>query len=281
MKNELTFLNFADEDERRLISRAFESAEKNSEHEFCLPLFLNLREQKLLKSALASSTSFPFTFFGGYKDAERCVLIIFPEYLMYTELLEPGYIDCADEKILKLCSTIAKEAVLTVKISCSKFEKLTHRDYMGAILALGTERSAIGDIVLTSDNEAYVIASAKIAEFILNTLTSVGRTRVCCEFVKDTQNISLFKKTSEHICVSSSLRFDCVVSAITGVSRDKSKTLINTGHAELNFYSKASPDDSIENGDIISVRGYGKYKIADTNAKTSKGKYRLTVLKYI
>ena len=120
-----------------------------------------------------------------------------------------------------------------------------------------------------------------LAQFIFDILTSVGRTPVKVKLCDKNTAVNLKHNTVSSQVVASSLRFDCVVSAITGISREKSKTLINQGLAELNYYSKASPDDAVADGDIISVRGHGKYKIADTNATTSKGKSRITVLKYI
>lgn len=281
MKKELSFLNFADEAERRLVSRVLETAEKNAEREFCLPLFLNLREQSLVKTALCSVSSFCFTFYGGYRDSERRVLILFPEYLMFTALLEPGLVSSDTDDVEKLCREISKDTISAVKIKCSEFEKLSHRDCMGAVLALGTQRSSVGDIVVAGDHEAYVFASAKIAEFIADNLQTVGKAAVSAEKINIDGNLFLRRKTSEAVYVSSSLRFDCVISAVTGISRDKSKSLITSGNAELNYYSKASPDETVNEGDIISVRGYGKYKIADAQTKTAKGKIRLTVLKYI
>lgn len=281
MKKSLSFLNFADDNEKRLVSRVLESAEKNGECEYVLPLFLNLREQKMVRDALPSVFSSAFTFFGGFKTGERRVLVLFPEYIMFTSLLEPGYVSADSEDIRRLCLDATEGILCALRIKCSEFEKLTHRDYMGALLALGIERSTLGDIVLASPHEAYVIATAKIGEFICDSLTSVGRASVSCELVRDYSKLGLSHATSESVCVATSLRLDCVISAITGISREKSKALVSAGQAELNYYSKASPDDTVNDGDVISVRGYGKYKIADTSAKTSKGKNRLTVLKYI
>ncbi|MGL5085724.1 MAG: YlmH/Sll1252 family protein, partial [Clostridium sp.] len=46
--------------------------------------------------------------------------------------------------------------IVMLKIeNCSSFNKLTHRDFLGAILSLGIEREKIGDIVI-EDKSAYV-----------------------------------------------------------------------------------------------------------------------------
>lgn len=281
MSKNLSFLNFANEDEKRVVSHALELAERSRDSQTRVSSFLNIREQKLVKTALMSDGSFCFSFFGGFKGAERRVLVCFPEYIMYSMLLEPGCIDSDDAEIFELCRENCSDSISLLHITCSDFVKLTHRDYMGAILSLGIERGAVGDIVPMGEHEAYVFAAAKMAQFIADNLTSVGRTPVMTELCPTQTNLQLRHNTVQSQAVSTSLRFDCVVSAITGISREKSKAVIKQGLAQLNYYSNASPDDTVSSGDIISVRGYGKYKIADTNDTTSKGKSRITVLKYI
>ena len=281
MNKNLTFLNFADDDERRIVLSALELAERSKNQDAVISSFLNMREQKLVKTALLSDGSFCFTFFGGYRDAERAVLLCFPEYLAYSMMLEPGYIELNGDELFSYCRENTRDLVSLVHISCSDFVKLTHRDYMGAILALGIERSTIGDIIVNSEHDAFVFLLSKIADYVCFNLQTVGRTPVKAVICNDYSGLKIKQNTTESSYVATSLRFDCVVSSITGISRDKSKTMIKQGLCELNYYSKASPDDSVTDGDIISVRGYGKYRIADTSGVTSKGKSRITVLKYI
>ena len=281
MNKNFSFLNFADDDEKRTVLSALELAEKSKNQDAVISSFLNIREQKLVKTALLSDGSFCFTFFGGYREAERAVLLCFPEYLAYSMMLEPGYIDSKDDGLFSYCRENTAGLITLVHISCSDFVKLTHRDYMGSILSLGIDRSVVGDIIVNSEHDAYVFLLSKIADYVCFNLKSVGRTPVRVTICNDYAHLRIKQNTSESSYVATSLRFDCVVSSITGISRDKSKTMIKQGNCELNYYSKASPDDTVTDGDIISVRGYGKYKIADTSGVTSKGKSRITVLKYI
>lgn len=282
MNKDLSFIGLANDDEKRIVTRALELARRSRDSSTRVSSFLNIREQKLIKTALLSDGSFCFTFYGGFPDAERRVLICFPEYIMYSMMLSPGHIDVDhDAQLEQLCRESVGDNIKLLRISCSEHVKLTHRDYMGAVLSLGLERSAIGDILPDGEHSAYIFATTTVATLIHDTLTSVGRTPVSVEFCKNDTSVHLKHETAESQAVASSLRFDCVISAITGVSREKAKLIIKQGHAELNYFSQASPDDSVGDGDIISVRGYGKYKLADTKGVTSKGKARITVLKYI
>ena len=60
--------------------------------------------------------------------------------------------------------------------------KLSHRDFLGAILNLGIERDMVGDIFV-SDSEAYIIICEDVLSLILAELDSVGRTTVKTELV--------------------------------------------------------------------------------------------------
>ena len=280
MRNDLSFLNFSDDEERRTVAHALDLAYRAIDSSVCSSAFLNVREQNLVKTALESDGSFCFSFYGGYPDFERGILLCFPEYMTYTHFMNSGFIP-ADQDNLPIISDQASNFITLLKVSCSSFTNLTHRDYMGAMLGLGIERSSIGDIVVNNEHESFVFVAAKMAQFIISELKTVGRTpvkvseRPLSEAVKIKQNLRIFDS------VSTSLRLDCVVSSITGISRDKAKSMIISGLVEHNYFARSKPDTEISQSDIISVRGYGKFRIIATDSKTSKGKYRLKAAKYI
>ena len=90
--------------------------------------FLNLNEQNLIKMERFPGVSVEF--YGGYDHAERVIAAFHPPTVDY-EWTYP--ISC-----------------LRIEARSAKFsEKLTHRDYLGAILNLGVDRSVIGVAVLS------------------------------------------------------------------------------------------------------------------------------------
>ena len=280
MRKDLSFLNFSDDEERRTVSHALDLAYRAIDSDVCASAFLNVREQNLVKTALESDGSFCFSFYGGYPEFERGILLCLPEYMAYASFMSSGYIP-PERDNLPVISDISTDYITLLKISCSTFTSLTHRDYMGALLSLGIERSSVGDIVVNGDHEAFVFVSSKMSTFIVNELKEVGRTPVkiaqksLSEAIKIKQNLRTFDT------VSTSLRLDCVVSSLTGMSRDKAKSMVSSGLVEHNYYSKSKPDSEINPSDIISVRGWGKYRIISTDTKTAKGKFRLKAAKYI
>ncbi len=280
MHKDLSFLNFSDDGERRTVSHALDLAYRAIDSDVCASAFLNVREQNLVKTALESDGSFCFTFFGGYPDFERGILMCFPEYMSYTNFMASGYISPDGDNYHEI-SNLSGDFISLLKISCSSFTSLTHRDYMGALLSLGIERSSIGDISVSGDHEAYVFVLSKISDFVSNELKSVGRTPVKVSIRNISEAVKIKQNLRPFDTVSTSLRLDCVVSSVTGISRDKSKSMISSGLVEHNYLARPKTDADVSASDIISVRGYGKYRILSTDTKTTKGKYRLKVAKYI
>ena len=92
-------------------------------------------------------------FFGGYFAAQRKQIFLLPEYIAFSEDKEAMLEDEFDSSVRAL------------KIVGSGFRNLSHRDYLGSILALGIERSTIGDICLINDNSAIVFCCAEIEDF--------------------------------------------------------------------------------------------------------------------
>lgn len=119
--------------------------------------------------------------FGGYKGAERKCVFIFPDY--FCDIIE----DMSDYESVLLCAGEELTAsVLALKISGSGYRKLSHRDYLGAILNLGIERDAIGDICPMDDFSAVVFATPAVARLLLTSCDTVGADKVkISEFVPD------------------------------------------------------------------------------------------------
>ena len=102
--------------------------------------FLDENEQVILKK----EGLFGAMLFGGYEDAERCILGAFPDWQEPTSGEFPI-------KVLKITKKYDKE--------------LSHRNYLGTILSLGLRRDKIGDI-LVDEKVAYVFVASDIADFI-------------------------------------------------------------------------------------------------------------------
>ena len=213
-------------------------------------------------------------FYGGYNDAERKCLFFLPEY--YESMLSAenrGYNEALVPEI--------RETVTAVSIKGSGYKTLSHRDYLGALLNMGIERSAIGDICVTGEHEAVVFALPRVAELILSLCERIGADKVKVSKLDINADFTYERKTKSISDTVASDRADCVIAALAGESREKAKAIINSGLVERNYSQCTKSDERISNGDVISIRGTGKFVICDITEETKKGRIRLSAKKFI
>ncbi len=182
------------------------------------------------------------------------------------------------------CPAATCMGLKAVAVSGSGYAELNHRSYMGAVLALGLSRDTVGDIIVKNDHEAIIITARAAAELLLSqppVLNYVGKDKVSLKEIKLDDDFAPCKKYSQESISVSSLRIDAVVSALTGMSREKVKKAVSGGEVILNCLPAESFDAKVSLGDIVSVRRYGKFRISDFSGKTKRGRLRLLVLKYI
>lgn len=88
-------------------------------------------------------------------------------------------------------------------------------------------------------------------------------------------------KTEEKSYTVSSLRLDAVSGGAFNLARGKIQSLIEGEKVFLNFITELSPSKNVTEGDMISVRGYGRVKVLSINGRTKKDRISITVLKYV
>ncbi|MBR3967433.1 MAG: hypothetical protein IKJ91_10220 [Clostridia bacterium] len=214
--------------------------------------------------------------YGGYKDAERKCAFFLPEF--YSDIIE----DIDDfENVFSVLEGELSEAVKAVKIKGSGYRKLSHRDFLGALLNMGIERSAIGDLCITEDNTCVLFANASVASLVLTGCERIGSDKVKTEEIPLSGNFSFERKTKPISDTVASDRLDCVVSALSSESREKAKTLILSGLVECNYSVSERTDLRVLEGDTVTIRGTGKFIIDSITEETKKGRIRLAARKYI
>ena len=212
--------------------------------------FLTEREQQLAKYT-AEASGADCSFWGGYDAAVRR-MFSFPT-------AEP------EDFPLEAATFFYREK-----------DKLTHRDFLGSLMSLGVKRDQIGDILVTDG--AAVIFVSRTAAPLLGEIEKVGRVGVrqragiCTDLPQqEFDEISV-------ICASN--RIDAVIAAICGLSREKAAALVKAGFAVINGVQCSSVSENIDEGDIFSVKGYGKYIFDGVGNTTKKGKNHIFVKKY-
>ncbi|MDW8799617.1 YlmH/Sll1252 family protein [Clostridium sp. A1-XYC3] len=171
--------------------------------------------------------------------------------------------------------------VSLIKITCnSKFNKVEHKDYLGALMALGIRREKFGDLIL-KDDQCYVAANEEISDYIKINLTSVGRC-ACTVEVADTSITEVPAYDFQTMVVNvASLRIDGVVASLCNIARGKAEELIKQGKVLVDYSEVSRKDKLLKNDCIITIRGYGKFKVIEEAGWTGSGRIKILVKKFI
>ncbi len=216
--------------------------------------FLTVNEQLILKQNREQLES-EYQMSGGYEYAERQMVAFIPDALFY----EWDYpMQC-----------------IRIRPAYPKFaEKLSHRDVLGALMSLGIERSKIGDLIVT-DSEMFFFAKKEIVPYIMEQMTSIRRTVVTLEIEAERQ-IDYIPHFTEKEAIVTSNRLDAVIAAICGVSRSVSLKMIQEGKVFVNGAECLHNTYYCKQGDLISIRGFGKVRFGDTIGVTKKDRIRFS-----
>ena len=152
-------------------------------------------------------------------------------------------------------------------------EHLTHRDFLGAIMNLGIERSTVGDIFV-EDKEAIVFCQDSIADYLIGNLEQVRRTRVKCAVSEVAEQLR--SPVMEQLSLTvSSVRIDTVISKLYNIARSQSMELFRTGRIYVNGRVTENNSYTLKSGDTVTARGFGRFIYTGEQGETRKGKVRI------
>lgn len=196
--------------------------------------------------------------YGGYPNAERCILGISHHNAEIEDYYYP---------------------VSGVSFSYKKEFVLTHRDFLGSFMSLGIKRETIGDI-LTGLGYSVAFIKDDIKDYLLSQITKIGNVGVTIE-EWDGYTLPFVDNRKVLGCTVSSPRLDGVVSAVIPLSREKAASAIKQGLVFVNGIAVGNVSYTVKEQDKISVRGKGKFIVSEFSGTTKKGRLKLTVEKYI
>lgn len=202
-----------------------------------------------------------FIFWGGFEGAERVILGIFPD----------DYSDMSER--------LASFPLRIVKFTGRMTGELSHRDYLGAIMSLGIERSLTGDIVC-GEGCAYAVLSPAAAELALS-VSKIGRAGVKCTLASPEDRVARNDSFREISGTVPSLRLDCIVSEAAGISRSKAAALISSGAVSVDHKVTQSVSGNVEQGAVLSIRGVGRFILSEVCGRTKKDRIHIIIKKYL
>ena len=248
-------------DEKQIKNRFLELANRAyKQNMYTFTGFLGLTEQSIFWGMEKELAFAGFLLDGGKPDCDRKIIRFGNKEVL-------GY----EEDFPIVCIRIMP---LLKKFS----DEFTHRDFLGALMNLGIERSTIGDIFL-SEKEGYVYCLNSIADYIIENLDKVKHTHVKCERFEKFLRFDKDSGETLEITVTSD-RIDVVVAGIYHISRSESLSYFEKGIVYVNGRLCMSNAKSLKNGDVVNVRGRGKFLYNGITHTTKKDKYRICVEVY-
>ncbi|MDR1606274.1 MAG: cell division protein [Streptococcaceae bacterium] len=159
----------------------------------------------------------------------------------------------------------------------SKFVTLKHSQILGTLLGeTGLDRSKIGDIV-AHQTFAQVLVNAKLVPLMIASIDKIAGSGVKLREIGLAEFVKPPEQTVDKILTMSSLRLDKAIASAFNISRSQVQNLIQSRQAKVNYSDVLRNDFELDQGDLISVRGLGRFKIVQELGLTKKDKLRVEV----
>ena len=268
--NKQEILNkYDNEDDKLLISKLLDKIEfvekKNSVENTD---FLDMRQRNIVEKVLKNIKYKNYIIYGGYENAERTMIILYPEKL--ETVFENNYFDY---------NNIVQ--VLRIILPNEMRGKYSHRDYLGAIIKVGLKREKIGD-VLVNINGADIIANREVISYLDSSLRELTRFSKSKFETHKIEELNIEPINTEIInIIIPSMRVDSIVSEIIKTSRSKTIEIINSERVFINSELITKNSKMLKENDMVTIRGKGRFKIKQVLNSTKRGNLVLEVEKYI
>lgn len=240
------------EEDKLLLAHVQDMVRRNAYRSFTA--FLDMRQYTLLKNSLHAGI---YRFFGGYPEAERGILCIHPEGA-----------PPEDDEYPITCLTFTFPEAYT----------LTHRDVLGSLMAQQVQRDTVGDILVTPGRIQCFVTGAAAA--VGMDLTKIGRVGVK---VTDTLPYTddYARSVKEISGTVASPRLDAVLRLSLNMGRQACQQLILGRAVMVNYEEITRSDKLLSQDDVFSVRGHGKFRVAEISGPTRKERLHITIEKFL
>ncbi|HEQ5168379.1 TPA: RNA-binding protein [Streptococcus pyogenes] len=222
--------------------------------------FLNAREVMILKSLIALTDLKMFVSTDYYPSEYGRVIIA------------PGYYDLEQSDFQIALVEISYQA---------KFNQLTHSQILGTLInELGVKRNLFGDVFVEM-GYAQLMIKRELLDYFLGTITKIAKTSVKLREVNFDQLIRSIDNSQTLDILVSSFRLDGVVATILKKSRTQVIALIEANKIKVNYRLANKASDNLVIGDMVSIRGHGRFTLLADNGVTKHGKQKITLSKMI
>lgn len=228
--------------------------------------FLDMYQVSLVENFLRKIKFENHQLYGGYEEAERKILIIYPE--KYDEImLEKNY-----HKMVK---------IVRIQLPEEEQGKYSHRNYLGGIVKLGLKREKVGDIIV-HEQGADIITVEDFADILKQQLPSLTRFENSHVTIEEISQLRQKEVKVEQVkIIVPSLRLDNFVSDLARTSRSKASQMIDQERVFVNGQNETKASKQLKLNDVITIRGKGRFVIKEFAGTTRSGRTVVVVEKYV
>ena len=224
--------------------------------------FLDQMEQRVVENFLKSQKITNYFYTGGFEEAERKMLIIYPEKLtdIITNINLNEYLN-----------------VIRIKLPNEMQGEYSHRNYLGGLMKLGIAREKIGDILVDSSG-ADILIMPEMLKFLLNNIPSLIRFSKSKIEQINLENLRKPEIQTQIIKITvSSMRLDNIVAELARCSRGKANEILEQERVLVNYEIVQKSSKEIKQNDVITIRGKGRFIVKEIIGNTKKGRIIVNV----
>lgn len=263
MNKEEVLKQYKKEEDRLLIAKVLDKWEMaQTRNKITNSDFLDGYQKQLVQKLINRMQMENTLFFGGYAEAERCVVIFYPDKLEQS-MVEKNY-----NTILTVMELILPKEMQ---------DQYTHRDYLGGLMKLGIKREKIGDIIVFKEG-AHILVLPEIVKYLEQNLTELTRFSKAKIEIKRIEELHTVESSIQELQITvSSMRVDNIISELARTSRAKAEELIVQGRVFVNYEVVEKSSKLIKEHDKITIRGKGRFRLSQIIGQSKKGKYMIKV----
>ncbi|MGT2667393.1 YlmH family RNA-binding protein [Streptococcus rifensis] len=246
-------------DEKVFVEKMLDKIDQvQNQYTIVLTSFLNPREMDITVS-LAKRAGLQVYSSYLLMPTEFCRLIIAPDYYVLEE---------SDFEIQLLELQYAR-----------KFNRITHSQILGNLVnQLGIQRHLLGDIIL-GEGTTQIVLDAKLSQLVIQNITKMSRVPVTWREIPYSELARPNEEATIKELLTTSLRLDSLIASTYNLSRQQASKLIEQHKVKLNHQLMENPSYSLKIDDLVSCRGFGRFKIDEDNGLTRNGKHKLLITK--
>ncbi|WP_256760262.1 RNA-binding protein [Cohnella sp. WQ 127256] len=249
-------------DEKAFVDRAWEWVERAAErHETKRTDFLDPRQAHILFTLANRHPDAQVRLAGGSAQAERQRALVAPDYRV---------LDDEDMGIV----------VLDISSEDRRISELDHGDYLGALLGLGIKRDKIGDLHV-SDEGCHALIAEDIGNFLIGHMKQAHRIEVRVSVLPLAALREVKSTLEEQVLSVASMRLDGVASDVFRLSRTKILAPIKAGRCRVSWKPVEDPSHQLRAGDMVSMKGFGRFKVLDVEGVSKSGRIRVRIGKFV